>query len=254
MKSEKGVTLLILVVTAVLLIILVTIVANNGANTMKVAEYEVFVSELELIQNKVNVIKIQQKENTVLQDYYNNLGTGIDETTLTPVQIEELEKYINISDTTNRLISGKQLEKIDISNIDDEKRFVINFNQGIVISLDGIRYKGTNYYKLSEVPNGTYEIEYTKKTGEISFDVDFTYESNEKFQFVLSNISFPGYSNKGKVMYQIEGEDFWRDVQGTWNNDKTTFTFNTSRTGIYNIKIEDSDGNVGIKNNINVSQ
>ncbi len=77
MKNENGITIITLVVTIVIMLILVGVVANSGMKSVKTAEKTAFISEMEMIQAKVNTIYEERKSNTENIEYYNNIGQDI---------------------------------------------------------------------------------------------------------------------------------------------------------------------------------
>ena len=55
LKSEKGITFLVCVITIIVLIIIGTAVASAGISTYKNSKVKVFVSEMKMIQEKINL-------------------------------------------------------------------------------------------------------------------------------------------------------------------------------------------------------
>lgn len=77
MKNEKGITIITLVITIVIMLILAGIVTNSGMKSIETAKKTAFISEMEMIQAKVNTIYEERKQNSENLEYYNNLGQDL---------------------------------------------------------------------------------------------------------------------------------------------------------------------------------
>lgn len=77
MKNEKGITIITLVITIVIMLILAGVVTNSGMQSIDTAKKTAFISEMEMIQAKVNTIYEERKSNTENIEYYNNIGQDI---------------------------------------------------------------------------------------------------------------------------------------------------------------------------------
>lgn len=171
MKNNRGVTLMSLAIMIVVLIILASIGANYNANSLKLAKLTKFTTELEIIKTQISVLN-QNKNYEQFENY------GLDEAT----QIELIsqintfleKKLVNIFNINeadvevhkNRFVycSKENInEKIGIDGI--EGNYLINVQNKIAISFDGINYNGNWYYTLEELEQdglatNTYKVEY----------------------------------------------------------------------------------------------
>lgn len=77
MKSEKGITLLSLIVTIIVILIIAGVAAYSGMESVNTAKRTAFISEMEMIQAKVNTIYEKRKINETEVEYYDNIGQDI---------------------------------------------------------------------------------------------------------------------------------------------------------------------------------
>lgn len=158
LQKESGITLITLVVTIIVLIFLAGIATSSGINTIRGANKTAFISELEMIQAKVN--SIYEKINSSSDDaqYYNSIGQP-----LSVVQTDKLsEVFKDTSQDGFKYYGSADLEKLGLDDIKQE--VLINFNTREVISLTGFEIDGVTYYKLKDIPNYTgYNVEYVNK-------------------------------------------------------------------------------------------
>lgn len=77
MKSEKGITLVALMITIIVILIIAGVATYSGMESVDTAKRTAFISEMEMIQAKVNIIYEKRKTNEQDLEYYNNLGQDI---------------------------------------------------------------------------------------------------------------------------------------------------------------------------------
>ena len=78
LRNNKGITLIILVVTAVVLFILSTVTIQSGLSTTKLSRYYKGVSELKVMQAKVNTLYEEYKNgDETLKKEMENYGDDI---------------------------------------------------------------------------------------------------------------------------------------------------------------------------------
>lgn len=154
LRSQSGITLVILVITMVVLAILsvsiVTIVKNNINNS----KIHSFVTELEIIEKKMYVIN---KEISLGSTAYEDIGTKYDdiedvydEDVL--AQVETVLEQSGVVDYSNyRYLSEKNgdLLKLGLKNIAQD--VIISYDNSVVYSYDGILIDGKLYYTIEEV-------------------------------------------------------------------------------------------------------
>ena len=79
MKSEKGVTLIITIMTVLLLMILVGLLVTNGMQTFKDSKVIKFQSYMKIIQKEVDVMVEEQTD-------YTTVGSTLTESQLAKIQ------------------------------------------------------------------------------------------------------------------------------------------------------------------------
>ena len=168
-KSQKGITIIALVITIIMLLILASVATYTGIESYDKAEQIKFVSQMKLIQAKVDE-KVQE------EDFDSTtIGTGLTE--------EQKQILINsvqndgISDPTGdeefenfvRYITKEQLsEQWDLDNIDED--IIVNFKTREVISTVGFEYGGTTYYTQYKLPKGEKLTQYNNTNTTLSFE------------------------------------------------------------------------------------
>ena len=174
LKSEKGLTFLVCVITIVVLIIIGTAVASAGISTYKNSKVKVFVSEMKMIQEKINLYADKAEVNS-LKDI-SAIGCSVtDEEQATYQSTRQwLEMYSGISDDNANYISTNEgfnfkndkktneeyLRYIDATTesseleIKDISRPVIyDYKNKKLFSIEPIEYKGKKCYTLDEINN-----------------------------------------------------------------------------------------------------
>ena len=142
MKNNKGITLIIVIMTVVLLAILAGLIAVNSVDTYGNSRVVHFKTYMEVIQKKVDLLV---EEN----NGYTNLGTP-----LTNEQKNILQTIINnnseiatrdVNDPNLRYFASSDIEReFELSNINDD--IVVNFSNRDVISLNGVEKDNVMHY------------------------------------------------------------------------------------------------------------
>ena len=143
MKSEKGVTLIMAIMTVILLTILVGLLVTNGMQTYKNSKFVNFQTYMKAIQKEVDVMVEEQID-------YTTVGASLTETQLEKIQliVNAGGCYTKEADLTNakwRYFSSYDIQTIfGISDIVDD--IVVNFANRDVVSLNGIEKDGVTHY------------------------------------------------------------------------------------------------------------
>lgn len=235
LKNQKGITLITLVITIIIMIILAGVVIYNGMESINTSRKLAFISELEMIQAKVNVIYEERKESNEKTEYYNLIGqdiSNVDKVHLNEVLGQTNKdgfKYFNSSD----------LKKLDLDNINQE--VLINYDTREIISLTGIEIEGVKYYKLKDIPNYIgYNVEYTNQNTQApSFKVSQTKINDNEYRFTIKDVVYNSNVNGGTVSYKKHSETNWR-----LNGENTSFT--VAEPGLYDIRFTDKADNATI--------
>lgn len=230
MRDEKGITLISLVITIIVMLIIVGAVTYSGKESIDTSKRVAFISEMEIIQSKVNNIYEKRKLSQEDKKYYDNLGQE-----LSVLGVETLAKILGDSSPAGfKYFSKEDLKNLELENITQD--VIINFDTREVISINGIKIDETMYYKLKDVPNYTgYNVDYVEKNIQApSFDVDIIRLENS-WKFTVNNIVYNSNVNGGTVSYKLHDDTNWILV-----ND---FSFEVDKPGLYDIRLTDKAGN-----------
>lgn len=166
MKNQKGITLVVLVITIIIMLILIATGITYGSHSIAEVKLQNFSYELQQIQGRVEHIyqKMTMEENPNYATLNGNeLGVnmgysdeamdilkeirGIDYRDITIQSDPEFYAGTNLS--TYRYFSKKELEKtLDIKNA--KHNVIINFKTREVISVDGVVCDEIEYHRLQD--------------------------------------------------------------------------------------------------------
>ena len=161
MKTDNGITLIVLIITVVLLIIISSVAVNIGFDSIESAKLHEFNYELQQVQGKVDTIYEKIK---LGQTEYITLGSDITESS---EAVQVLNSVLNIdyqnipeedretyyyeeTYTTYRYLTSSEISEIfDITSYPGD--MIINFKTREVISITGFTYDNTIYYTLNDL-------------------------------------------------------------------------------------------------------
>lgn len=235
-NSEKGITIVALVLTIIILLILASTAAYTGIESYNKAEQIKFVSQMQLIQAKVDEL-VQDK---------NFDSSDIGETILTEDQKSILSTAMGNGEITTEYSEGNtnikyftkdQLSKVfNIDNVDED--IIINFETREVISTVGFEYKGTTYYTQYKLPEGQQLIQYAKP----DTTLEFTYSKIP--QDLSSVITITEVKRDNKIISKdlLKYELWKKNSEGIYEYLKQINTEETviSQAGEYKIKVTDN--------------
>lgn len=203
-NMESGVTLVALAVTIIVIIIIAGIATSAGVDNIRNSKRVAFITELEMIQEKVNTIYEKRKLNKEDITYYNTLGQDV--SVIETGKLSEILK--GNSEKGYRYFSKENLSKLDLENI--EQDVMINFDTRDVASVDGFLIDGKMCYRLSDIPSYQGQnIEYVdKNVNNPTFDVDVT-RLSDKWQVVIKNIENPNQVYGGTLSYKLQTSQNW---------------------------------------------
>ena len=197
-KSNKGVTLMVLVITITVLLILAGFATYSGVDTLRSAKLTIFTTELKIVQNKVNEIYDEYKDKTVQEII--NAGVGKNKDLLAKNIITAAFNGAGITAINDFVYWDNEIiKKIGIDKV--KGKYLVNFKTRQVISVEGYTYEGQTYYTLEQVPKGFYNVNYNEQTGVPTFDVSQEKISDEKWKIKISNIQYQGNIKKWEVEY-----------------------------------------------------
>lgn len=167
-NSQKGITIIALVITVIMLLILASVATYTGIESYDKAEQIKFVSQMKLIQTKVDE-KVQE-DGFTLEGYGTILTDEQKQTINNAVANGEIlspteDDYSNYV----RYFSKEQLStQLSLDNIDED--IIINFKTREVISTVGFEYGGTIYYTQYKLPKGEKLTQYVKPNTTLSVE------------------------------------------------------------------------------------
>lgn len=161
MRNEKGITMVILIITVVLMAILAAVAIKTGGNSLDTVKLQNFNYEMQQIQGKVDAIyekiKLGNEDYIILgnqitdsEEAMNTLKNvkGINYSGLLDSQREEY--YYQDNFTYYRYLTQNDLENLfDITS--EPGDMIINFTTREVISVKGFVYQGRTYHTLSDM-------------------------------------------------------------------------------------------------------
>lgn len=204
MKQENGITLVTLVIGIVILLILAGIATTAGLDSIRTAKQTSMITELEMIQEKVNTIYEKRKLNQNDIAYYNSLGQDI-----SVVNSNTISQILGqIPKEGYRYFSAQNLKQLDLDNISQD--VIINFGTRDVVSITGIVIDNTTYYRLTDMPDYSgQKIEQVDKNNQsLTFDVEVNKVSNS-WQMIIKNIVNPNQVYGGTLSYKLRESENW---------------------------------------------
>lgn len=167
MKKNKGITMIVLVVTIVLLLIIAGISIGEGN---KVIEE----SKLENLKTNMMLIKVKSKEYVENANF--KLGTNIDTATDKATRINTAQNELKGSIVDKNILEGK-VE----SNEENEYTYYYK------LSTDDLNNMGISNVESDE-KNGVYVVKYDLKNVEVEIYNTKGFESEEKTYYSLTEI------------------------------------------------------------------
>lgn len=171
--NDKGITLIVLVITVAIMLIIVGISINTGTESLDSTRLKGFYSKLEIIQKRVDDI-ITTDENYIVQENGETIHLKTAGKNLTAEQKQNVrtilltetdkftEEYANEIIDSFRYFTKEQLEiMLDLSEI--EYNVFIHFESRIVIAENGIEVGGEEYHILK---NNIYFVEHNNTNNE----------------------------------------------------------------------------------------
>ena len=251
MKNKKGnenaITLISLVITIVILLILATIGISTGIETINSSKLTKFNTEMKIMQLKANewydeynqATNDEEKQEIINRGESIVSGEGQTDVVTQADKVFTLEESGIIFDDTQkredyRYYSNKKLKELGVEGV--EQDFFVNVKNRMIVSYEGLSYKGEMYYTISQLPQmDIYNVDYEANSGAPTFKVRFSeMEKNKRWKIEVYDIQYEdGYINKWNVKYRIKGEENWKT--------STNLEFEVSEQGIYEIMIENNE-------------
>ncbi len=146
MKNNRGITLIILVITIIILAIIGGVIVSTTGDTYESSQIAKFSSSMKMIQKKVD---LYLEEGTDISTLGKELNTE-QKSKLQTILDSDTRDVIQTTDANSDKIRYFDTEGIylffEIVDLNDE--IVVNFENREVISLKGINVDGNMYYVL----------------------------------------------------------------------------------------------------------
>ena len=202
-KSNRGITLITLVITIVILMILSTVTITVGVSQINATKLKGFYTKLEIAQEGIEKIantneSYTDSNNTTI--YLKDLGT-------TPTEEQDsLITSLGYDSTNFRYFTTEEIEnELGISGVD--LNLLIDFKNKVVISSEGIEVAGTKYYMLENTKYSV-NLDETKNKGNIDFSYYVSQYGSNSYKITITPINI-GDIKEGTVKYRKTGVAYW---------------------------------------------
>ena len=200
-KNDKGITLISLVVMIIIILILATVGTNTGINVIRESKYHRAVSEMKVMQTKINEIYEEYKGG---DESIVTLGSDIDDV---PSSLKsKAETAIrSVDGNLNHEYDYKYYSSDDIKNTLDldgvEGDYLVNIKNRNVILIEGTKSDGKTYYSLSQIETEQFNVEYINPSISLSKNGGKYYYSNNLDIRVTLNLVDEPYGTNLKLEY-----------------------------------------------------
>ena len=240
-KSQKGITIIALVLTIIILLILASVATYTGIESYDRAEQIKFVSQMQLIQTKVDEV-VQKNDFASLGDALNEeqkniVNSAVNSDGISWPTTEEFNDYV-------KYFSKEKLRtQLELDNIDED--IIINFKTREVISTVGFEYGGTTYYTQYKLPKGEKLTQYEKPNTTLSFEYSKTAQD---LTSILKIVKVERTEQNGNTV-QLKSDTLKYEL---WKKENDNYFYlkqiNPNQTlisiaGEYKIKVIDNVGN-----------
>ena len=238
MKKEKGITLVSLVVMIIIILIIASIAVKSTKNSIELATYTTFQTELKIIQTKANEIcanEIKEQNGIITKP---NIGTTAStHPTLEVRKVNQIlqEKANKAGKTIEQIKQGFNLwTKTDINEVlkleSITQDFLVNIEECIVIAVEPFYYEGVNYYMSEQMEDSIYNVEYKNQVSAEGFETTIKQNPANLKKQINIKIKNPKYISKWEVEYQLKGTT----QKGKTNNLK----IDIDKPGIYILTVK----------------
>lgn len=242
-KENKGITLVALIITIVLMLILTSVTTYTGFETFRNMQVTKFVTQMQLIQGKVDELKESKAIEELLV-----MGEPVPSNKETIITTASSKGEITGNDTRlYRYFSSEDLkQELHLEDgIDGD--IMINFATREIVSTIGIEYEDEKYYTQYLLPNGQKLIDNTSQTNrELSFDLNVSVDGLNA-TIIISNIQI----TNGTLRYREQEDSYWNIITNYTETDKEE-TILVSKSATYEFKLTDNttaeEGTVVTKN------
>ncbi len=243
-KDNNGITLITIIISIIIMAILVGVTTYSGIESYKEAKVVKFVSQMQLIQAKVDEIQKDQEEvNRLIENKVANVSAIEKAYQNGEVPFDDSITYNSDYINQFKLFTIDNLKnELDLENIDTD--VLINFRTREVVAVNGVEHKENMYYTQYKLPNG--QALFVKNGERIGFGFDI----EKQIDGLNCLIKITNASPNAKLLYveqeYDEEQEEWVNI-GEWNTlSKYTrtgeeYSTNISKNGFYVFRLQDND-------------
>lgn len=152
MRDEKGITMLILVITIILTLLIAVTATYSGIDTYKGMRVKTFSEQLKIVRERVEVVKDKASTNSEIS--LNSLGRSLDELD-SSLRDDIINSINNSGELSANSANYRYFETSDLKEdlgIEIEDFAVaIDFDRSVVIGVRGVEYEGHVVYTQKQI-------------------------------------------------------------------------------------------------------
>lgn len=249
-KENKGITLVTLIITIIIMLILTSVTTYSGIDTYKRMKVTKFITQMQLIQGKVDELK----DNKSLEELL-TLGEEVSSAGKTIIDAAYSKGEISSNDGTSsyRYFSSENLkQQLDLEDgINGE--IMINFSTREVVSTSGIEYEDEKYYTQYLLPDAQTVIQYNSNNSidrKLDFNIDVIIDGLNATVEINGNkiIEVDGTETlkengleitNATLSYKKEGAKYWNTITNYTEKGKE-YSILISESATYEFKLRDN--------------
>lgn len=229
-KENKGITLVALIITVVLMLILTSITTYTGIDTYKSMKVTKFITQMQLIQGKVDELKQSKTIEELLA-----MGELIPNDKISIITTAKNTGEITSDDSSSyRYFSSENIRtELDLDDgIDGE--IMINFDTREVVSTIGVEKDNQIYYTQYLLPGGQKLIDITEQANR-----DKSFYLNPSIDGLNATVTVNLNITNATLSYNEEGSSNWNTITNYTESNKE-YSVLISKSGTYEFKLLDN--------------
>ncbi len=135
--NKKGITLIALGITIIVLIIIISSTVSLVVYNMDQSRKNTYLSEVKIVQNTVleyiNTAKVENRE----------ISDSLKRFHVSESEISQYSEHLTSLIQDYYILSKEDLNLMNITNVDLNQQFLVNWTTGEVLNLNRVEYKGT---------------------------------------------------------------------------------------------------------------
>lgn len=152
MRDEKGITMLILVITVILTLLIAVTATYSGIDTYKGMRVKTFSEQLKIVRERVEVVKDKASTNSEIS--LNSLGRSLDELD-SSLRDDIINSISNSGELSANSANYRYFEtsdlKEDLGVEIEDFAVAIDFDRSVVIGVRGVEYEGHVVYTQKQI-------------------------------------------------------------------------------------------------------